>query len=186
MKVLHRIQELPYSWKGDSNDCDDWYYVLTAAAQSTADAAFQWQPKPAQPAEHRNATLNVSVNVQLCTTTSLQSQSSPSAPCTALLPFVHPPGLLDMSSRYACQKTQHQVACMRCCIIFLNQYHSSWPSFSCRNITITGIPGLDPVPQLDFQFKLSVIELCNSCWLTMYNITVKDERLVSSSGKEVF
>lgn len=31
---------------------------------------------------------------------------------------------------------------------------------------------------LDFQFKLSVLELCDTCWFTMHDIDVKDERMV--------
>lgn len=31
---------------------------------------------------------------------------------------------------------------------------------------------------LDFQFKLSVLELCDTCWFTMHGIDVKDERMV--------
>jgi hypothetical protein len=48
-----------------------------------------------------------------------------------------------------------------------------------RNITVTSVPGLDPPPMLDFQFKLSVLELCDTCWFTMHDIAVKDERMVS-------
>jgi hypothetical protein len=47
-----------------------------------------------------------------------------------------------------------------------------------RNITITGLPGLDPVPQLDLQYKTAVAQLCDNCWAALLNITVKDERLV--------
>lgn len=31
---------------------------------------------------------------------------------------------------------------------------------------------------LDFQYKLTVLELCDTCWFTLHDIDVKDERMV--------
>lgn len=56
---------------------------------------------------------------------------------------------------------------------------------SCSNITITGVPGLDPVPMLDFQYKLAVLQLCDTCWLTLLNMAVKDDRMVSTARRSL-
>jgi hypothetical protein len=48
----------------------------------------------------------------------------------------------------------------------------------CRNITVSGLPGVKPTPMLDFQFKLSVAQLCNDCWFIFKDVDVKDERMV--------
>jgi hypothetical protein len=49
---------------------------------------------------------------------------------------------------------------------------------ACRNVTVSGLPGVVPTPMLDFQFKLSVAQLCNDCWFTFRDVNVKDERMV--------
>lgn len=56
--------------------------------------------------------------------------------------------------------------------------HASRVRVPHRNITITGLPGLDPVPMLDLQYKMAVLQLCDDCWMTLYNISIKDERMV--------
>jgi hypothetical protein len=43
---------------------------------------------------------------------------------------------------------------------------------------VSGLPGVVPTPMLDFQFKLSVAQLCNDCWFTFRDVNVKDERMV--------
>eukprot|EP00775_Hariotina_reticulata_P012509 gene12509-12643_t len=53
-----------------------------------------------------------------------------------------------------------------------------------RNITMTGLPGQNPL--VDLGFKLSVIELCKNCTLTMKNMSITNDRFGASAMADFF
>lgn len=54
----------------------------------------------------------------------------------------------------------------------------------CSNLTLTGLPGQSPL--LDLRFKASVAELCDSCRLTLSNMTITHERMGANALLDFF
>lgn len=90
---------------------------------------------------------------------------------------------------HKCWHAVHHEACRLCLFLFwlspspppslLTPWQDGVPMLPVqRNITIASVPGLQPQPMLDLSYKLSVLNLCDTCWVTLANITVKDERMV--------
>jgi hypothetical protein len=55
---------------------------------------------------------------------------------------------------------------------------------ACRNVTFTGLPGQQPL--LDFDFNLSVLELCNICTFTIADMAIANERRGANAQLDFF
>jgi hypothetical protein len=56
--------------------------------------------------------------------------------------------------------------------------------FPCRNVTLTGLPGQQPL--LDFDFNLSVLELCDNCTFTIEDVAIANDRRGANAQLDFF